>query len=234
MPLHGDLSPRAQDAAVATYPERKIVVSTNVAETSLTIDGVTLVIDSGLAKIAKYDPHRGINTLITEKISRASADQRAGRAGRTAPGRCVRLWSERDQLGRRPQDLPEVKRLDLAEVLLNLKAAGVTDLERFGWIEMPDPNSLRRAIELLEDLGALDRQNGKITVDRTSHALVSGSSAVFPDALDRRRTRLCVDDRAWSPRLPRSGTCSGAAKTTRWSMTGNCCSAKRSSQISSS
>ena len=163
MPLHGDLSPRAQDAAVATYPERKIVVSTNVAETSLTIDGVTLVIDSGLAKIAKYDPHRGINTLITEKISRASADQRAGRAGRTAPGRCVRLWSERDQLGRRRQDLPEVKRLDLAEVLLNLKAAGVTDLERFGWIEMPDPNSLRRAVELLEDLGALDRQNGKIT-----------------------------------------------------------------------
>jgi ATP-dependent helicase HrpB len=161
--LHGDLSPRAQDAAVATYPERKIVVSTNVAETSLTIDGVTLVIDSGLAKIAKYDPHRGINTLITEKISRASADQRAGRAGRTAPGRCVRLWSERDQLGRRPQDLPEVKRLDLAEVLLTLKAAGVTNLERFGWIEMPDPNSLRRAVELLEDLGALERHNGKIT-----------------------------------------------------------------------
>ncbi len=163
LPLHGDLSPRVQDAAVATYPERKIVVSTNVAETSLTIDGVTLVIDSGLAKIAKYDPHRGINTLITEKISQASADQRAGRAGRTAPGRCVRLWSERDQLGRRPQDLPEIKRLDLAEVLLNLKAAGVTDFARFGWIEMPDPNSLGRAIELLEDLGALDRQNGKIT-----------------------------------------------------------------------
>jgi ATP-dependent helicase HrpB len=163
LPLHGDLSPRVQDAAVATYPERKIVVSTNVAETSLTIDGVTLVIDSGLAKIAKYDPHRGINTLITEKISRASADQRAGRAGRTAPGRCIRLWSERDQLGRRRQDLPEIKRLDLAEVLLNLKAAGVTDLGRFGWIEMPDPNSLHRAIELLEDLGALDRLSGKIT-----------------------------------------------------------------------
>jgi ATP-dependent helicase HrpB len=163
LPLHGDLSPRAQDAAVATYSERKIVVSTNVAETSLTIDGVTLVIDSGLAKIGKYDPHRGINTLITEKISRASADQRAGRAGRTAPGRCIRLWSERDQLGRRPQDLPEIKRLDLAEVLLNLKAAGVVDLERFGWIEAPDPKFLRRAITLLEDLGALDRQNGEIT-----------------------------------------------------------------------
>ena len=163
LPLHGDLSPRAQDAAVATYDERKVVVSTNVAETSLTIDGITLVIDSGLAKIAKYDPHRGINTLITERISRASADQRAGRAGRTAPGRCYRLWSERDHLGRRPQDLPEIKRLDLAEVLLNLKAAGVIDIEKFGWIEPPDPKSLRRGIELLEDLGALDRRTGAVT-----------------------------------------------------------------------
>jgi ATP-dependent helicase HrpB len=163
LPLHGDLSPGVQDAAIATYPERKVVVSTNVAETSLTIDGVTLVIDSGLAKISKYDPNRGINTLITEKISCASADQRAGRAGRTAPGRCVRLWSERDQLGRRRQDLPEIKRLDLAEVLLNLKAAGVSDLEHFAWIEPPEPKSLRRAIELLNDLGALDHRTGKIT-----------------------------------------------------------------------
>src|SRR6202047_4928325 len=171
LPLHGDLSPASQDAAVATYDQRKVVVSTNVAETSLTIDGVTLVIDSGLAKIAKYDPHRGINTLITEKISRASADQRAGRAGRTAPGRCVRLWSERDQLGRRPQDLPEVKRLDLAEVLLTLKAAGVADIERFGWLEKPDPKSLSRAIELLEDLGALDRPTGQIT--QIGHRMLS-------------------------------------------------------------
>jgi ATP-dependent helicase HrpB len=163
LPLHGDLSPRAQDAAVAAYDERKVVVSTNVAETSLTIDGVTLVIDAGLAKIAKYDPHRGINTLITEKISRASADQRAGRAGRTAPGRCIRLWSERDHLDRRAQDLPEIKRLDLAEVLLNLKASGVADLAAFDWIEPPDPKSLRRAIELLEDLGAVERSSSKIT-----------------------------------------------------------------------
>jgi ATP-dependent helicase HrpB len=163
LPLHGDLSPRAQDAAVAAYNERKVVVSTNVAETSLTIDGVTQVIDAGLAKIAKYDPHRGINTLITEKISRASADQRAGRAGRTAPGRCIRLWSERDHLARRAQDLPEIKRLDLAEVVLNLKASGVVDLESFAWIEPPDSKSLRRAIELLEDLGALERSNWQIT-----------------------------------------------------------------------
>jgi ATP-dependent helicase HrpB len=163
LPLHGDLSPASQDAAVATYDQRKVVVSTNVAETSLTIDGVTLVIDSGLAKIAKYDPHRGINTLITEKISRASADQRAGRAGRTAPGKCIRLWSERDHLNRRAQDLPEVKRLDLAEVILNLKAAGVTDIEQFGWLEKPDPKSLSRAMELLVDLGALERKSENVT-----------------------------------------------------------------------
>ena len=163
LPLHGDLSPRSQDAAVASYEKRKVVVSTNVAETSLTIDGVTLVIDSGLAKIAKYDPHRGINTLIPEKISRASADQRAGRAGRTAPGRCIRLWSERDHLNRRAQDLPEVRRLDLAEVILNLKAAGVSDINRFRWLERPDPRSLARAIELLADLGAIDRHTEEIT-----------------------------------------------------------------------
>ena len=163
LPLHGDLSPRAQDAAVAAYDKRKIVVSTNVAETSLTIDGITTVVDSGLAKIAKYDPQRGINTLITEKISRASADQRAGRAGRTAPGRCLRLWSERDHLNRRPQDLPEVKRLDLAEVILNLKAAGISEVKQFPWLEEPHPKSLERAIELLEDLTAIDREAGEIT-----------------------------------------------------------------------
>ena len=92
-PLHGELPPTDQDAAVARYQRRKVVVATNVAETSLTIDGVRLVIDSGLARMPRYDPHRGINTLLIEKISRASADQRAGRAGRTAPGLCLRLWT---------------------------------------------------------------------------------------------------------------------------------------------
>ncbi len=87
LPLHGELPVADQDAALAAYGNRKVVVSTNVAETSLTIDGVRVVIDSGLARIARFDPYRGINTLLVEKISRASADQRAGRAGRTAPGR---------------------------------------------------------------------------------------------------------------------------------------------------
>src|SRR5204863_1250375 len=118
LPLHGELAPRDQDAAVARYNQPKVVVATNVAETSITIDGVRLVIDSGLARVPRYDPNRGINTLIIEKISRSSAAQRAGRAGRTAPGQCIRLWSQSEHAERPVQELPEIKRLDLAEVVL--------------------------------------------------------------------------------------------------------------------
>src|SRR5207248_10460165 len=92
LPLHGELPPAEQDAALAPYPKRKVIIATNVAETSLTIEGVRVVIDSGLARIARFDSRRGINTLLIDEISRASADQRAGRAGRTAPGHCLRLW----------------------------------------------------------------------------------------------------------------------------------------------
>ncbi|HZR16460.1 MAG TPA: ATP-dependent helicase HrpB [Verrucomicrobiae bacterium] len=155
LPLHGELPPRDQDAAVARYDKRKVVVATNVAETSLTIDGVRCVIDSGLARIPRYDPQRGINTLLVEKISRASSDQRAGRAGRTAPGTCLRLWSQEEHAHRPAQELPEIKRLDLAEVVLTLKAAGVEDLRTFRWLEPPEERALAHAEELLVDLGAL-------------------------------------------------------------------------------
>jgi ATP-dependent helicase HrpB len=156
LPLHGELPAEQQDRAVARCAERKIIVSTNVAETSLTIDGVTAVIDSGLARVARFDPHRGINTLLVEKISAASADQRAGRAGRTAPGVAVRLWTEAEHARRPVQELPEVRRLDLAEVVLTLKAAGVDDVAAFPWLEAPEPRALQRAEELLADLGALE------------------------------------------------------------------------------
>lgn len=162
LPLHGELSPRDQDAAVARYEQPKVVVATNVAETSITIDGVRLVIDAGLARIARYDANRGINTLLIERISQASSDQRAGRAGRTAPGKCFRLWSRPEHDERAPQELPEIKRLDLSEVVLTLKAAGVEDLRAFRWLEKPDEISLTHAQELLEDLGALDH-TGRIT-----------------------------------------------------------------------
>jgi ATP-dependent helicase HrpB len=161
LPLHSELLPAEQDAALTQYEKRKVIVATNVAETSLTIDGVRAVIDSGLARIARFDPRRGINTLFIEKISRAAAEQRAGRAGRTAPGHCLRLWTESEHLERAPQELPEVKRLDLAEVVLTLKASGIEDVAAFRWLEPPDPKALESAEQLLTDLGAI--MAGKLT-----------------------------------------------------------------------
>lgn len=158
LPLHGELSPGAQDSAVGTSDWRKIVVATNIAETSITIPGVRYVVDGGIARVARYDARRGINTLLIEKISQAAADQRAGRAGRTAPGVCVRLWTAAEHRERPLQETPEVKRLDLAEVVLALKASGFDDLGEFHWLEAPDPVALQRAETLLEDLGALDHK----------------------------------------------------------------------------
>jgi ATP-dependent helicase HrpB len=155
LPLHGELASAEQDLAVAQHDRPKVVVATNVAETSLTIEGIRLVIDSGLARIPRYDPQRGINTLLIEKISRAAADQRAGRAGRTAPGHCVRLWSAVEQAERPPHELPEIQRLDLAEVVLTLAGAHVTDLSAFRWLEPPNEFALAHALELLTELGAL-------------------------------------------------------------------------------
>jgi ATP-dependent helicase HrpB len=182
LPLHGELSPRDQDAAVARYDQPKVVVATNVAETSITIDGVRLVIDSGLARIPRYDANRGINTLLIEKISKASSDQRAGRAGRTAPGRCLRLWSRAEHDERAPQELPEIKRLDLAEVVLTLKAAGVEDLRTFRWLEKPDEISLTHAEELLLDLGALrDRRRQEADAPKTETVGLITSAATITE-----------------------------------------------------
>ncbi|MCF7816893.1 MAG: ATP-dependent RNA helicase, partial [Kiritimatiellales bacterium] len=162
LPLHGELPAREQDAAVGECDQRKVVVATNVAETSITIDGIRIVIDSGLARIARYDPHRGIDTLLVERISRASADQRTGRAGRTAPGTCHRLWTEQEHAARPMQELPEILRHDLSEVVLTLKAGGIDDIENFQWLEKPNPKSLAQTLVLLTDLGALDHA-GKLT-----------------------------------------------------------------------
>src|ERR1017187_1684341 len=173
LPLHGELQPKDQDAAVARYQQRKVVVATNVAETSITIDGVRLVIDSGLARIARYDSNRGINTLLIEKISQANADQRTGRAGRTAPGTCIRLWSRAEHDERVPHEMPEIRRLDLSEVVLTLKASGVEDLRKFRWLEKPDEISLTHAEELLADLGAL--KLGSARVSRAEAGVAPGS-----------------------------------------------------------
>ncbi len=166
LPLHGELPPTEQDAAVARYDKRKIVVATNVAETSLTIDGVRGVVDAGLARVARFDPHRGINTLLIEKISQASAEQRAGRAGRTAPGVCLRLWTQKEHEHRPPRELSEIRRVDLAETVLTLKLAGYADLGAFPWFEPPEEKSFRRALTLLQDLGALDHAGGLTEMGR--------------------------------------------------------------------
>ena len=155
-PLHGELAPERQDAAVRPGTGRKIIVSTNVAETSLTIAGVTGVIDAGLARMARFDSRRGINTLLIDKISRASADQRAGRAGRTQAGQCLRLWSERDHADRPAYEKPEVHRVDLAESVLTLKASGIDRIDTFPWFEAPEPAARERAEQLLADLGATE------------------------------------------------------------------------------
>jgi len=160
--LHGDLQASAQDHAVAPSQSRKVIVATNIAETSLTIDGVTGVVDSGLARVARYDPVRGIDSLGTESISKASADQRSGRAGRTAPGECVRLWTEAGQRNRIERETPEIHRVDLCEPVLMLAALGITD---WGQLALPDPpeeGPLSQARETLSRLGALDRE-GRIT-----------------------------------------------------------------------
>ncbi len=160
IPLHGELPPEEQDLAFAPNPARKVVVATNVAETSVTIDGIVHVIDSGLARIARYDAERGIGTLMIEPISRASAEQRAGRAGRTAPGTCHRLWTESDHLNRPARNTPEIQRSDLAETVLLLHSLGVKDAAHFGWLDQPDPQAVERAEQLLRILGALRAAHG--------------------------------------------------------------------------
>jgi ATP-dependent helicase HrpB len=160
IPLHGELGPDDQDRAFQPSPLRKIVVSTNVAETSVTIDGIRHVVDGGLARMARYDAERGIQTLMVEEISRASADQRAGRAGRTAPGTCWRLWTESGHLNRPARNTPEIQRADLAEVVLLLHSLGVRQAATFDWLDAPDKAAVLRAERLLHILGALEEGHG--------------------------------------------------------------------------
>ena len=162
LPLYGELPPEEQDRAVKPSPGRKVIVATNVAETSLTIPGVRAVVDAGLARIARFDPHRGIDTLLVEPVSQASAEQRAGRAGRTGPGRCIRLWSQTDHEARPLREVPEIKRVDLSETILLLLSSGWGEAATFPWYEKPDDKALQRALTVLADLGAVDA-HGKLT-----------------------------------------------------------------------
>ena len=161
MPLHGDLTADEQDAAVRPSSQRKVILATNVAETSVTIDGVVAVIDSGLARIARHSPWSGLASLQIEPVSRASCTQRAGRAGRTRPGRVVRLYSKHDHDTRRAFEVPEVGRADLAGAALELHGAGLAGLGGLRWYEPPPEIAATAAEELLVRLGAVDQ--GAIT-----------------------------------------------------------------------
>ncbi len=161
LPLHGDLTPEEQDLAVNPTETRKIICSTNVAESSITIDGVEAVIDSGLARVLTHSPWSGLSRLAVEKISQASAIQRAGRAGRTGPGLAIRLYSESDFVRRPAQIAPEILRADLAQLLLQLAAAGLAPGDLL-WIDPPPPEALDHARHLLTRLRALDA-NGAVT-----------------------------------------------------------------------
>lgn len=164
LPLHGTLSAEQQSAALRPANRQKVVLATNIAETSLTIDGVRTVIDTGLARVASYDPRRGMDRLELKRISLASAAQRAGRAGRTAPGRCLRLWPMSNERAMADFELPEIRRVDLCGTILAVHAWGKTDPRQFGWFEPPDERMLASAERLLAMLGALDAEtNGSIT-----------------------------------------------------------------------
>ena len=160
--LHGDLPPDAQDLALRPASQQKVIFSTNVAETSVTIEGVAAVIDSGLARVAKYDPWSGRPSLEVTKISRASATQRAGRAGRLGPGRAVRLYTKGDFDARPEHDIPEIMRADLADTVLTLRSSGVAHLRQVDWLDTPPAAAIDGAEQLLFRLGASD-EAGELT-----------------------------------------------------------------------
>ncbi len=163
LPLYGELAPGDQDAALAPAQSgrRKIVLATNIAETSLTIEGVRVVVDSGLERRSLFDPMTGMNRLETQRIARASADQRAGRAGRTAPGVCYRLWSETADRSLAAYAAPEIAVADLVPLALDLAAWG-TPADQLPWLDAPPAATLAGARDLLVRLGALD-DGGRIT-----------------------------------------------------------------------
>jgi ATP-dependent helicase HrpB len=164
--LHGQLDANEQDAAIRPAPAgtRKVVLSSAIAESSLTIEGIRVVVDAGWQRRARFDPNSGMTRLVTERVSRASAEQRRGRAGRLEPGRCYRLWSESEQQRLQPQTPPEIASADLAPLVLELAQWGLQDANELDWLDPPPAAAMDQAIELLQSLEALD-ETGRITGD---------------------------------------------------------------------
>lgn len=173
VPLHGGLDQKLQNEAIAPPPKghRKVVLATSVAETSITIEGVRIVVDCGLQRLPRYDPDAGITRLQTVRVSRASAEQRRGRAGRTEAGVCYRLWSAPETQGLLPFTPPEIRSADLTSLLLECAAWGEADVRRLVWLDQPPQSSIDAARALLQEIGALD-DAGRITpIGRRMRAL---------------------------------------------------------------
>ncbi len=156
VPLYARLSSSEQQRVFRSHSSRRVVLATNVAETSLTVPGIRFVIDTGLARISRYNKRTKVQRLPIEAVSQASADQRAGRCGRIGPGICVRLYSEADYLGRPDFTEPEIQRTNLASVILQMASLGLGDIDSFPFVEPPDQQSIRDGITVLEELDALD------------------------------------------------------------------------------
>jgi ATP-dependent helicase HrpB len=181
LPLHGDLTPAEQDRAVQPSSERKLILATNVAESSVTVEGVTAVIDSGLARIATYSPWTGLPTLQISRVSKSSATQRAGRAGRTGPGQVLRLYPEEDYLLRAEHDQPEIVRTDLSQLLLNLRAMNIASIDVLDWLDAPPPEAVQTAASLLDRIGA----TGAMAQRLARYPLTPRLSRILVEAIDR-------------------------------------------------
>jgi pre-mRNA-splicing factor ATP-dependent RNA helicase DHX15/PRP43 len=187
LPLYASLPPDQQRRVFSEVPGRKIVISTNIAETSLTIDGIVYVIDPGFSKQKVYNPRIRVESLLVSPISRASSRQRAGRAGRTRPGKAFRLFTEQTFKSElQEQTYPEILRSNLSNTVLTLCKLGITDLVHFDFIDPPAPETLMRALELLNYLGALDDE-GALTE-------LGSNMAMFPlgKYSKRRRSNVAV------------------------------------------
>jgi ATP-dependent helicase HrpA len=162
LPLYARLSTREQQRIFQTGPRRRVVLATNVAETSLTVPGIRSVVDAGTARISRYSARLKVQRLPIEPVSQASADQRKGRCGRVAPGVCIRLYSEESYLERPLYTDPEILRTNLASVLLQMASLGLGEIERFPFLDPPDRRQIRDGLNLLDELGAL-REDGRLT-----------------------------------------------------------------------
>ncbi|MBU0675028.1 MAG: ATP-dependent RNA helicase HrpA [Proteobacteria bacterium] len=191
MPLFGRLSEREQNRIFRSVSGRKIVVATNVAETSITVPGIRYVVDSGLARISVYNPRARTSKLPILPISRASADQRKGRCGRTGPGICIRLYSEEEFLGRDEFTRPEIQRADLSEVILRMLFLGLGDPHRFPFIDPPTPRSIRDGYQLLWELKAIQCRSGD-----WAHARLTDQGRLMARLpLDPRISRMIIEAR---------------------------------------